>query len=77
MDYLQYMYDQPWIMLSAKPREISSYDTISYPFDVYTWGFTYSLIIAQFMLLVVMQNLWSNATGKLKPKDYLYQGFVV
>ena len=72
--YLHYMYDQPSLMLTGKLREISSYDTISYPFDIYTWGFTYGLIAVQFVLLLVIQNIWSSATGKSNPKDYIYEG---
>ena len=74
LEYLHYMYEQPYVLVTAKPREISSYNTISYPFDIYTWVFTYSLIITQFVLLLVMQNLWSNALGKNNPQDYIYQG---
>ena len=57
VEYLHYMYDQPFVLVTGKPREISSYNTISYPFDIYTWVFTFSLIITQFVLLLVMQNL--------------------
>ena len=75
VDYLHFMYDQPYIMISARPREISSYDTISYPFDIYTWGFTFGAILTQFVLLLVIQNLWSKAMGKNNPQDYIYEGF--
>ena len=74
VDYLHFMHVQPWCVFTAKPRAISSYDTIIYPFDIYTWGFTFGLIATQFALLLMMQNLWSNVIGKSNPQDYIYEG---
>ena len=71
------MYVHQGVMLSGKPREIISYDTVVYPFDMYVWVFTFSMIIAQFGLLIIMQNLWSNLSGKANPWDYIFQGFIM
>ena len=70
------MYEHAFFMVSSMPKQIASYDTIIYPFDFYVWGFTFSTIIAQFVLLLVTQNLWSHATGNLNPHDYIFQGFL-
>ena len=61
-------------MFSQKPREIMSFDTITYPFDNYVWASTLSMIIAQFILLLIIQNVWSIASGKPNPQDYIFQG---
>ena len=74
VDYLQYMYDYPYSMFSQKPREIVSYDTLIYPFDNYVWAFTWCMIISQFVLLLFIQNMWSIASGKSNPQDYIFQG---
>ena len=74
VDYLQYMYDYPYSMFSQKPREIVSYDTLIYPFDNYVWAFTLCMITSQFILLVSIQNMWSIASGKPNPRDYIFQG---
>ena len=69
------MYDHPYFMVSSRPEQIACYDTIVYPFDFYVWVFTFGIIIAQFILLLIAQNLWSFATGKPNPRDYIFQGF--
>ena len=68
------MYAYEIILASQKPKEITSYDTIVIPFDNYIWCFTFCCIIIQFLLLVMMQNLWSYVTGTIKPDDYIFEG---
>ena len=75
VDYLHFMYEHEYFLASRKPQQIASYDTIVHPFDIYVWGFTFTTIIAQFILLLITQNLWSYATGKPNPQDYIFQGF--
>ena len=70
------MYEQRWSIISRRAREIISYDTIVYPLDIMVWVFTLTIIVAQFILLIIMQNLWSIASGKPKPQDYIFQGLV-
>ena len=76
VDFLPYMYLHQLIITTGQPREIVSYDTIVYPFDIYVWGFAGGLIIVEFILLLVMQNLWSIIVSKQNPRDYFYQGFI-
>ena len=76
-DLLPAMYRIETILTSQKPKEITSYDTIIIPFDKYVWFFMLGCIITQFLLLVLMQNLWSNVTGTRKPHDFLFEGFVM
>ena len=77
VDYLDYMYEQQVWMMSGKPRSMVSYDTIIHPFDYQTWLSTFILIFVEFILLLVMQNIWSYASGKPRPPDYIFQGFNV
>ena len=74
MDYLPFMYAQQWILMSQKPMPLASYDTIVNPFDIFTWCFTFAAIILQFILLILLQNIWCRVSGKPKPKDYIYEG---
>ena len=71
------MYIDEIILASQKPKEITSYDTIIIPFDKYVWYFTLGCIITQFLLLIIMQNLWSSVTGINNPNDYVFEGMVL
>ena len=75
VDYLPHMYLFETVLASQKPKEISSYDTIIIPFDKYVWSFMLFSICSQFLLLVIMQHLYSDVTGIRNPKDFLYEGF--
>ena len=75
VDYLHFMYEHAFFLVSRKPQQIASYDTIVHAFDLYVWGSTFIIIFAQFILLLVTQNLWSYATGNPNPSDYIFEGF--
>ena len=74
VDYLDFMYERQVLMMSRRPRPIVSYDTIIHPFDYQTWLFTFTLIIVEFILLLLMQKLWSQVSGKPGPSDHVFQG---
>ena len=74
VDFLHFMYVHQLLITTGQPKEIVSYDTIVYPFDIYVWGFAGGTIIVVFILLMVMQNLWSIIVEEQNPRDYLYQG---
>ena len=69
------MYMHQNLLASQKPKEIASYDTIVIPFEKNMWFATFGCIIAQFLLLVVMQLLWSRASGTSNPEDFIFEGF--
>ena len=71
------MYEQGASVIVRRPREIISYDTIFYPLDFLVWVSLFSGIVAQFILLIIMQNLWSIASGKPKPQDYIFEGLIL
>ena len=77
VDSLPPMYSYELVLGSQKPKEISAYDTIVIPFDKYIWFFTFGCIITQFLLLVVMQNVWSHVTGTHNPADFLFEGILI
>ena len=68
------MYMKEQFLGTKKPNEIASYDSIIIPFDQYVWSFTFCCIGAQFLLLVLMQRLYSHVTGTIIPKDSIYEG---
>ena len=69
------MYMHQNLLASQKPNEIASYDTIVIPFEKNMWFATFGCIIAQFLLLVVMQLLWSHVSGTSNPEDFMFEGF--
>ena len=74
VDYLPYMYTHQWMLQSRKPQPVATYNTILNPFDYYTWVFTFLCILVQFVLLLIVQNIWSKLSGRPNPKDYIYEG---
>ena len=77
VDFLPVMYLSQTVITSQKPKEITTYDMLIIPFDKYVWSFTLGCIITQFLLLVMMQNLWSNVTGTSNPNDYVFEGLAI
>ena len=74
VDFLPPMDTNTWFIATQKPNEIASFDSIVIPFDKYVWLFTFVCICAQFLLLVIMQNVYSHVTGIKNPNDYVYEG---
>ena len=68
------MYQRSMILLSARPIEIVTYDSIVYPFNLQVWGFTLACIICQFFLLQAMQYVWCKVTGTPNQIEHIYQG---
>ena len=66
------MYEFPFS--SALPREITTYLTLVRPFDNYIWmmGIVSSTIV--YLVLGIIQKLWSYQSGKPCKMDYFYQG---
>ena len=71
------MYSDEVFIATKRPEAIASYDAIVIPFDRYVWFFTFGCIVAQFVLLVAMQNLWSILTDTSNPKDFLFEGWIL
>ena len=74
VDFLPGMYVHEEVLSSQRPKEITTYDTIIIPFDIYTWCFTFGCIIAEFLILIAMQNIWSYMKGTNNPEDYIFEG---
>ena len=68
------MYSFESFITSQKPKEIATYDTITIPFDRYIWSFAFGSICAQFLLLVIMQHLYSKVSGMQNCYDFIYEG---
>ena len=75
VDYLPYMHTYRWLLQSRLPRPVASFDTIVNPFDYLTWGFTFLVIVIQFLFLLLLQNVWSEVSGRRNPGDYIYEGW--
>ena len=72
--HLPWMYVYDFHITAIKPREIASYDTLIYPFDLGCWLCLSGAVCAIFITITIMQKLWSIASAKRKANDYLYQG---
>ena len=75
VDYLPPMYTIGLLFASKKPRELTTYDSIVIPFDKYVWAFMFGCICAQFLLLVLMQQLYSIVAGTRNSIDFIYEGY--
>ena len=58
----------------AWPNEIASFGILMYPFDSYTWAFVFGAAVGEFIILIIMQLIWSGVIGKSTPRDFVYQG---
>ena len=74
VDFLPPMSTNAYSIISQKPQEMTTYETITNPFDKYVWFFIFGCILAQFILLVIMQQLYSHVTGTENVNDYIYEG---
>ena len=74
VSYLPYMYMYEFAFTSKKPKPIVTYDTLSYPFDDYTWCFTLAFTFVTFVILATFQMIWAYASGETNPEEWLFQG---
>ena len=74
VDYLAWMYFYEWVIMGRKPLEISSFMALVYPLDFLTWVFSLLGTVVIFLILIIMQKLWSHESGEMYLSDYLYQG---
>ena len=74
VDYLPPMYIFELFFASKKPGELATFDSIVIPFDKYVWAFMFGCICAQFLLLVLMQQLYSIVADTRNSIDFIYEG---
>ena len=68
------MYQQPYMLASALPKRIVTYDSIVYPFEWQVWSFTFACIMTQFLLLQVMQYVWCKVSDTAQKIEHIYEG---
>ena len=76
-DALPWMYMYEFYLKHRKPAQIASFETLINPFDSYVWAFSIGSTITIFVVLVVMQKLWSNVSGIASPIGYMFQGDIM
>ena len=74
IDYLPWTYSYGFEVFSRRPEKIVSFDALFVPFDKYTWIGTISSGIAVFTCLVLLQQLWTYASGKKPPGGWMFDG---
>ena len=75
VDYLHWMYVYEFLISTIKPKEVSSLETLLYPFDFYVWIFTIASVIAVLMFLIIAQNLWQSTSSSIESNSAtMFQG---
>ena len=74
IEYLPWMYLYNFEVESQKPFPIVTYDTLTYPFDNWTWGLLAGFSTFVFLFLVFIQKLWIYTTGEKPPNGWMFQG---
>ena len=75
VDYLHWMYVYEFLISTIKPKEVSSLETLLYPFDFYVWIFTIASVIAVLMFLIIAQNLWQSSSSLIESNSAtMFQG---
>ena len=59
---------------SIFPKEVTSYVTLIYPFDNYTWIMAIVSSTSMCVILIAIQKLWAYISGEPFRSDYIYQG---
>jgi hypothetical protein len=70
------MFVYEFLIQSAMPKEVETYDTLIYPFDNYIWTFLICLTVLEIIILMIMELMWYDATGFHSTKHYVYEGNV-
>ena len=68
------MYTYDFLIQSERQAEMTSFDALVYPCDKYVWYATFSMALAMFFALVVIQKTWLHATGEKQPNGWIFQG---
>lgn len=69
------MYTHEVFIGIKKPKEIASYETLTYPFDSNIWTYTLAVVIIELLILITMQILWCIASsGAPVTFNSIYEG---
>ena len=68
------MYTHEVYIGTPKPKEIASYETLTFPFDSNVWTFTLAVVIIELMILITTQKLWCDASGVPVTLNSIYEG---
>ena len=74
VDNLPWMSVYEWPIENIKPKEVASFATLMDPFDNFSWAFVFGAVVVEFIILIIMQLVWSYVAEKATPKDFVYQG---
>ena len=74
IEYLPHMFTYIYEVQGYKQEPIISFDALIFPLDSYSWYFTISSMTAVLLLLIIIQNLWTHASGHKPPNGWFFQG---
>jgi hypothetical protein len=68
------MFLYEFVVGTAKAKEIASYDTLFYPFDIYIWSFIITLTLLEMAILLTMDYFWKSTTGIHSSRSFTFEG---
>ena len=74
LEDLPWMYSVQNIFITPKERPVASYFTLLKPLTLAVWAWTLGSLLAVFGSMIILQKMWSLASGEPDPPDYLFQG---
>ena len=74
IEYVPHMFTYIYEVQGYRPKPIISFDALKFPLDNYSWYFTLSSMIVVLLFLIIIQKLWTHASGHEPPNGWLFQG---
>jgi hypothetical protein len=68
------MFLYEYVVATAKAKEIASYDTLLYPFDIYIWSFIVTMTILEIAILLAIEHFWKATTGINSSRSFIFEG---
>ena len=74
VSYLPRMYTHEIYIATKEPKEIASYETLSFPFDTYVWYSILGVVIIELVILITIQRVWCICLAEVVTFRMMYTG---
>ena len=74
IEYVPHMFTYIYEVQGFRPKPIVSFDALIYPLDGLGWIFTFLSMASVLILLIIIQTMWTHASGQKPPSGWLFQG---
>ena len=72
--YLPRMYTHELFIGTKQPKEIASYETLSFPFDAHVWASILAVVIIELVILITIQRVWCIGLEEGLTLNLIYEG---